>query len=182
MTNSGWEMSVRKRVKIAILILGALIGILILARPVLRLGFTLLFNYHWRYIERNPERMIGRLERIFEVDFPKEIKEVRAARTRVSWDGVASFIVKFTAAPDVVESFVKVKNLEPYSRERDDRDSGTPKPQWFTEPIKQGKTGDIYLSSRQDKTVFRGEIYVDNADEKNFVIYIRGGYESRWDK
>jgi len=145
--------------------------------PLIKLGI-----YHYRYIERDPEQMINRLERIFDIDFPEDIKKVKVARTRVHWDGVVGFIVKFTAEPNVVDGFLKIKYSEPYTRERDNRDSCMPKPKWFTEPIKQGKTGDIYLASRQDKTLFRGEVYIDTEDKKQFVVYIHGGYESEWDK
>ena len=71
--------------------------------------------------EREPDKVVARLEKIYAISFPDSIKELRTARTGVQWDGCVNFVIKFAAEPNVVDSFLNIKHLEPYSPDRDGR-------------------------------------------------------------
>ena len=176
-----------KRPKTAILwttaIVLALIVIGLLVAYVLREEFGVLPIYY----QRRPDKMITRLERIFEIDFPEEIKDVRAARTGAQWDGTVGFLLKFTADPNVVEGFLKIRHPAPYDHESDLRERGFfLVPDWFTEPIQEGIMGYLNLLPRKPEFAERisgvsAIVYVDTADKTAYVVYIYSGYDADWD-
>jgi len=139
------------------------------------------------YIERNPKKMIAHLERTFVIDFPEEIKEVKAAKTPVSWDGAVGFMVKFTADPNAVDRFLKSfrQNIElhRFNPELDTRGTAViPEPGWFAEPIRYGKEASPILVSRDyGKASSHLSVYIDTTNQESFVVYIHGGYGSELD-
>lgn len=178
---------VRKSVKLITLglIIVILIGTIVCAvflPELVKAGFRLV-AYFGRYIERNPEHVVSHLEETFVIDFPEQIREVKAAKSRASWDGVVGFIVKFTAEPNVVEeflqSFPKKVEFKPYDFELDTRGSDIT-PCWFTLQIRQGKQSVGSLGVDSAGASMR-RLNIDTTDEKNFVVYIKGGYDSELD-
>lgn len=136
-------------------------------------------DYHYRYVECGPQEMLVDLGRVFHVDFPQDIKHVKAAKSVPDEHGDVLFIVKFIAEPNAVDRFLKsfpekpLKiELEPYEPEFDRRRSPGywPPPKWFTKPIRQGKKGAYILADGKK------DIYIDTTDEKGFVVYITGWY------
>lgn len=135
--------------------------------------------YKYRYRECAAEELLPDLERVFDVNFPEVIKEIKTAKTPGSWDSnTSNFIVKFCAEPDTVNTFLrsfpedrlhKVK-LYPYASEFDRRNSSStrPPPEWFTEPITKGEMGGYRLAGPKLK------IYIDTSDETNYVVYLHG--------
>lgn len=138
------------------------------------------------YIERNPERMLSHLEKTFIIDFPEGITKVKAAKTQGSWDGAVGFMVKFAADPNTVDRFLKSFQqkieLYPYNPELDTRGSAViPEPEWFAEPIRQGKEASPILVCRQRKEWHATSIYIDTTNKHSFVVYFEGGYDSELD-
>ncbi len=125
------------------------------------------------YIERNPHKIIAQLEKILEVDFPENIKNVKAAKVWIKRENWVGYIIKFTAEPNMVDGFLKFEDLKPYDRERDYRDYGRPTPEWFTKPIQQGKTGNLILDSAGGRIQYGVTIYIDTSDARNFVVYVK---------
>jgi hypothetical protein len=135
--------------------------------------------YHYRYVECVPEQLLADLERISDVNFPDNIKKVRAAKT-IPIDGEIHFIIKYTCHQNVLNSFLEsfppdpLKELEPYDPASDLRKTFFwPPPRWFTEPIKHGKEGVLILDNR------RVTIYIDTTSKKDFIVYIEGFYSKR---
>jgi len=176
----------RKQIIVAIAIVLGSLSILVVAGLVLILFLDLPFYLTNGYIEREPERMVSHLEKTFVIDFPERIRELKTAKTPVSWDGAVGFMVKFAADPNTVDRFLKSfqqeVNLHPYTREDDSRDILKPAPKWFSEPIKQGKEARPSFRSRDyGKAGSDLSVYIDTTNEKSFVVYIHGGYDSKLD-
>lgn len=153
----------------------ALLGLFVLWRL-----FIFGMEYSERFIECDPQQIMVRLERIFDIDFPDEIRGVKAATSRGHWlqSNIISFKVKFTAEPDTVAkffvSFPRKILFEPYKASSDARGSDLRRtPGWFKKPIQRGKVGAGGVSGR-GKNIER--IYIDTGNEKNFVVYLRGFY------
>ena len=51
------------------------------------------------YYEYNPDKMVLYLEKRYNIDFPDDIREIKAAKSGMMWDGWSGFILKFTAQP-----------------------------------------------------------------------------------
>ena len=140
-----------------------------------------------RYIERNPKKIIAQLERVFAVDFSEEIKEVKAASTRIQWDGNVDFILKFTAEPDALNGFLKLEHTRIYETKNDQRGYRARTPKWFIKPITNGTIGKIRLEPRNEKIAdtVSGQllyIYIDTTDRRSYVVYIDGAYDTAWVK
>ncbi|MHC4112964.1 MAG: hypothetical protein ACYSUY_17955 [Planctomycetota bacterium] len=141
-------------------------------------GFSMIFDGRFKFKECKPEALISDLERVFDINFPSEIRQVKSARTSGSWDApntTSFFNLKFYADPDTVDTFLKSfpKNIElgEYERSLDTRCSNAlHTPKWFTEPINKGK-----ICSGID-------IYIDTDDEGNFVVYFCGCYSRDLDE
>jgi hypothetical protein len=130
--------------------------------------------YMSRPVECTPEDLMPSLENIFNIDFPKDIKEVKTAKT-IPLDGATFFIVKFIAEPEIVDTFVKSFSIGigwgSYDPEWDMRSVDISNaPDWFTETITQGKMGDYWLAGP------KMSIYIDTSVETNFVVYLHGFY------
>ena len=145
------------------------------------LSFSKIFwndlHYKYRFIECDPEAFLSDLERVFDINFPAEIKQVKTARTPGSWDStLSSFVVKFSADVNTVgrflESFAGEIPFNPYNLAGDQRGltSRPPPPQWFTGAIKEGMSGTHRLA-----TPSMG-IDIDTTDKRISVVYIRGTY------
>jgi hypothetical protein len=169
-----------RRVKRQLIVLAPLVIVLVIW---LLISFANKFlrdlYYEYRYIECKPEELLPDLERIFDVNFPEGIREVRTAKTRGLWDSTDSaFIVKFSAPPDItnkfVESFPEKVTLGSYEAESDFRNNRQlSTPQWFIESIKKGNEGSVYASNKDI------DLYIDTSNKKNFVVYLRGYYEPK---
>ena len=133
-------------------------------------------EYSLRPIECSPNDLIPDLEKTFDINFPKVIKEIKTAKTLGSWDSnTIHFIVKFCAEPDIVDTFVKSFprgiGWGSYDPEWDMRSVDiSHAPDWFTETITQGKMGDYWLAGP------KMSIYIDTSVETNFVVYLHGFY------
>lgn len=140
-------------------------------------GFWSDISYKHRYIECRSEELLPDLERIFDINFPAEIKQVDTARTQGTWDSTNSgYIVKFAAKPDTVnkflDSFPEKIYFEPYDLGDDQRGSHwkPPPPRWFTEPIREGRSGTYRLANPSMR------IYIDTTDKSELVVYLHGIY------
>ena len=156
-------------------VVGVLVGLLVFPRL-----FVFAMDYSERFIECDPQQMVPHLERVFDIDFPEEIREVKAATSRSSWlkRNMISFKFKFTADPDTVamffQSFPKKIHFGAYDPSSDLRHSDLRRtPQWFKKPIQQGKIGSGGVSGRRKNI---RKIYIDTTNEKDFVIYLDGFY------
>ncbi len=148
-------------------LLAGLAGLLVLSDKV--------ENYRTRFVERNPNEFLPKLEQLYNIDFPEVIKEVKVAKTAASSGpsgGGINFIVRFAAEPNTVESFLASFPEQSWrSQYRPDGDTRgadiRPVPGWFKEPIKQGFE-------------FSGPtahpIYVDTTYRNKYIVYIRGSY------
>lgn len=155
-------------------VVGVLVGLIVFPRLLV---FSM--GYSERFIEREPQQMVVRLEKIFSIDFPEEVREFKAATSQSSWlkRNMISFIVKFTADPDTVdrffESFPQKVEFDPYDPTDDLRLSLPRTPQWFKKPIQQGKDG--YGGVRGPRKNIEW-IYIDTGNKKSFVVYLKGLY------
>jgi len=59
------------------------------------------------FTERDPVKMMAYLEKKYDINFPENAGEIKAARNGKGWDGASSFLLKFTAKPSDVEKFLK---------------------------------------------------------------------------
>jgi hypothetical protein len=147
---------------------------------------VLLFMYDGdTFREYNPKKMITYLENRYHINFPEDIKEVKAAKTWLSWDGWAEFIIKFSAKPGDINKFLESiaggpYKLHPYNPTEDDRfDYASVTPQWYRSPIAAGKMGEVILEVARIKNVaFPAAVYIDTSDENNSIVYIMGNYKS----
>lgn len=128
-----------------------------------------------KYGECGPEELLPEVERVCDINFPEGITGVKTAWAYTVWDspGANPFIVRFLADPNTISWFLKSlpKDIEftEYEPNMDDRNSyRSPIPDWFTEPIQRGKKTCVLTDSAHL------EIYVDTADEKSLVVYVRG--------
>jgi hypothetical protein len=164
------------------------LAITILGLLVLVVSFDVLIESRLqnKYTECDPKEMVAHLEKIFEVHFPEEIKESKAARTRGSWwEEDVTFMVKFAAEPNFVdrflESFPEKIHFQPYQYKEDLRGfTDIPSSQsWFTNPIQQGKSSMGGLGESIKNIHWIYHIYIDTTDERNFVVYIEGIYSRK---
>ena len=128
-------------------------------------------NYQLRLIECQSEELFPELERVFDIHFPKNIKEVKTAKS-ISHDSTATYVVKFVAESNIIDKFlesVSKKSHEvvvPYSLKDDGRKRASSwfSPSWFTTPIQKGKK----LSYSPALGVM--EFYIDTSDTKRVVV------------
>ena len=76
--------------------------------------FGKIFDGRFKFRECEPEALISDLERVFDINFPAEIRQVKAARTSGSWDApntTSFFNLKFYAEPDIVNTFLKLSKI-----------------------------------------------------------------------
>jgi len=138
------------------------------------IGYYKARAYNSRPVECTPQDLIPDLEEMFNIDFPKDIKEVKTAKT-MPLDGAIFFIVKFITEPEIVDTFVQSFSRGigwgSYDPEWDMRSVDiSHAPDWFTETITQGKMGDYRLAGP------KMSIYIDTSVETNFVVYLHGFY------
>lgn len=174
-----------KLLKRTIKLLAVVLGGIVLAFAIvvglmfLRIGIS---QYQSRFVEYQPKQVLPVLERVFNFNFPADIKEVKTAQT-ISRDGFIHFIARFVAEPDTIqrflESFTDMNMFQPYKSEADLRDWGFwPPPRWFKKPIKQGR---IYADTIARPGRNLRQIYIDTTNEKDFLVYMQGSYSSNLD-
>ncbi len=160
--------------KIIITISGLCLIYIIVVYLLPSIGYYKARAYNSRPVECSPQNLIPDLEEMYDIDFPKDIREIKTAKSIPIKDHI-TFIVKFIAEPDIVDIFIKsfLKGivLVKYDPEWDVRSASVlPLPAWFTKPIQQGKMGEV--PGHGDN-----EIYIDTINEKEFVVYFFGYYD-----
>ncbi len=158
--------------------------IIILIMLVLSLGVYLFvkLELHTGYIRRNPKKTIAHLERIFEIDFPDDIQDVKAAKAFLEWDNWRTYIIKFKVDPNTLDSFINIERLSRYDPNEDERSEDIfPPTKWYSEPIQKGRMGTIDLDSRRGGG-YDAYVYIDTSDEKSFVVYTGVSYGGHEDK
>ena len=182
---------IRKIVKIWILFLCVA---LVLSIPLAFVIGKVLIRWYssGTYYDYKPNKMVAFVEKRYNVDIPDSAREIKAAKTGMSWDGWEGFILRFTAKPSEVNKFLETglgTNIDSLYYRGDDRNRPyTSSPEWWIKPIKikKGKAGSIYV---EDTFVKDGSssiyVWIDTSDEENNVVYLRGIYrselkESRW--
>jgi hypothetical protein len=138
------------------------------------------------YFEYDPDKMVVYLEEKYNINFPKNVREIKAAKSGMSWDRHESFILKFIAEPSDVNKFLETvveTILYPYYSSRDNRLAPFESaPEWWTKPIEKGKRGRMYVEVARIKDERSHiDIYIDTLDEKNNVVYLEGTYRSALD-
>lgn len=160
---------------IAFLVLLILLGIrfmwLITAGPW---SFEYQFDYRFRYRECEPEKLLPDLKEQQDISFPERLKHIKCAHTPGTWDSQRGpFIVRFSAEPNTVDTFIKSFprkfTFEVYKSEDDEREIPDLRtPQWFTEVIKEGKKA---MSPAGDTV-----LYIDTTNKADYVVYLQGYY------
>ena len=176
-------MTKKKKVLFAIIIVPfaiiAVPGIMLLMGFLLHCIIVLLGSYYGT----NPSKLIERIETKYSVEFPSEISNAQAAKT-ASWENRTEFLMKFEMPSDDLETFLgnlgDVKRIIDYDQDHDDR-KGNPNaspikiPDWFYDPIKEGKIAWIPVTYRAKVgSALPFEIYIDTSMENKCVIYISG--------
>ncbi|MHC4676129.1 MAG: hypothetical protein ACYTBZ_26865 [Planctomycetota bacterium] len=144
-------------------------------------------SYQERYIECDPKELLPILESDFDVNFPVDIKDVKAAKTP-SIEGSAFFLVKFCAEPNTVgiilKSIEKRAHSVPYERKHTFTTGciGWPSPSWARVPIKQGRKYTFRSAYKKIPASTDVDLLVDTTDKDSFVVYMEGAYLIRWGK
>jgi len=151
-------------------------------------GIALIYS-DVQYVERDSDKMIAALERMFEIDFPQEITDVKAAATPSQWDGGVTFVLKFKADPDIVNGLFELEDRRPYvpgAKDEDGIQTEFCAPEWYMEPITEGIMGDIFLPSRKGPGPRPGPeggtVYIDTSDSQLYVVYLWSGYDAKWER
>ena len=134
---------------VSFIILALIITSLIAAMNMISIKFLKEEQYQLRFVDCNTIELKPILEKEFDIKFPKEIENVKAAKSPNVDSGIF-YNLKFNSAPDIVEKFLesflqkqhRKLIFEPYKNVEDERGLGPP-PDWFTEPIQRGKRGGI---------------------------------------
>ena len=177
-------MSKKLKNMIIVLLSLALAGGIFLGMIVLFIGVR---SYQQRYIECDPKELLPIVELDFEVNFPVDIKDVKAAKTP-SIEGLAFFLVKFCAEPNTVG--ILLKSIEershsvPYERKYTFTTGciGWPSPRWARVPIKQGRKYTFRSAYKKIPVSTDVDLFVDTTDKENLVVYLEGCYLIRIDK
>jgi hypothetical protein len=127
---------------------------------------------HGKYYLCAPEELIVKLEDIFGHKFPDGITEIKAAKTH--WEeGNVSFLIRFTAEPNVVDAFVNSFPGEVAFEEYAPSKEMRPNLSWFKKPIQKGKIG--FPSINRSAPGF-SIIFIDITNEKLYIVYMFGHY------
>lgn len=129
------------------------------------------------FIECAPEELMLILEKAFNTSFPEEIEAIRTART-MGQISTVSFIIRFSAEPNVVDAFLRsfpeeISHVEEYDPQGNPRAVCDSTPAWYTEPIQQGKVHYTFSGLPYHSNY---GIYVDTTNERKFIIYWSGFY------
>jgi hypothetical protein len=122
-----------------------------------------------KYYSCSPEELIVKLEGKLDLKFPDGITEIKTAKTHVS-EGSVSFLIRFTAEPNVVDAFFNSFPEEVIFQEYTPSDDVRANLSWFNKPIQKGKI----CSQRPGRGW--SIIYIDMTNEKWYVVYMRGYY------
>ena len=115
------------------------------------------------------------MEDLLGLKFPDGITKIKAAKT-IRSEGTVSFVIRFTAEPNVLDAFVRSFPGEihffKYDPSYDSRAKRWSAPAWFKDPIRKGKIGSPL--TRPGITV--SGMYIDMTNEKRYVVYWSGYY------
>ena len=135
--------------------------------------------FQFRYINCAPNELIPVIKNVFGLDFPKDIKELKTAKT--SMDRAVLFLVKFKAEPNGIDRLIgSIQSYkigpEPYKRGYTFIfANGFPAPAWARKSIKQGIKYTFH--SVKGEIGSTAHIYIDDTDKKNMIVYIEGDYD-----
>ncbi|MHC4499050.1 MAG: hypothetical protein ACYS21_08075 [Planctomycetota bacterium] len=135
--------------------------------------------YQQRCILYSPEELLPQLQKLFDVNFPEDIENLKTAKS-VPIEGVVYYILKFNSKPQTVERFLKASGEEielgPYRPDWDRRGSLLPRPvpRWFREPIERGNMGVLSYSVKGSMI-----LHIDTHDDSSYVVYIQGSFYTR---
>ena len=123
----------------------------------------------------DPNELIADMEDAFDLKFPDGITEIKAAKPLWS-EGNDSFVIRFTAEPNVVDEFVSSFPRRIVFNEYVPSDHGrsnfSSAPAWYRKPIRKGKIGGS--PSRRASGLF--VISIDMTNEKKYIVYMDGHY------
>lgn len=165
--------------------------IIVLLIIILSIGIIGLFMlvigiraYQERYIECEPKELFQIVEWIYDVNFPVDIEDVKAAKTS-SRDGTIRFLVKFCADPNTVgillKSIEERSRIRPYERGHTFITDGWPSPGWARVPIKKGIRYTLRSANEKQTASTDVDFYVDTMDKESVVVYLDGTYLIRRD-
>lgn len=167
----------RKIVKY-ILIVSLIIFLFFLVDILVFLSFGLRI-YQGRYRECDPNELIPVVHKVFGIDFPQNIRDVKAAKTPVQ-DRSVLFILKFTSEPNDINNLVNsdMIALGPQICEKrcNFSDLWWFRPSWMSKGISQGIK--YIIRSLPEEISASGDLCIDTTDKNNFVVYIVGLYEA----
>ncbi len=133
-----------------------------------------LIPYRGTYYWCDPEELIVKLEGRLDLKFPDDFRDIKAAKTPVL-EGSVSFLIRFTAEPNVMNaffnSFPREVIFEEYTPSEDIRSNLPSALDWFMKPIRKGKFAIAYNTPRVNSI-----IYIDITNEKWYVVYWYGSY------
>lgn len=167
------------KISILVFVILAVMSILAIALPKL---FVRWYD-SGTFTEYNPAKMVRYLEKRYVIKFPENMREVKAAKSGISWDDGSDFIVKFTADASDVRKFVENATLRSYYSTTDNRTAPyLSVPEWWTSPIMQGEIGEMFVECKYNKDLDSYiHVYIDTSDEKKYVVYLSGTYTSDLD-
>jgi hypothetical protein len=141
-------------------------------------------SYAQRYVECDPGLLARALERVFTVDLPENVEELKGAKMNLTIGSEIHFLLKFRADSNDTDSFIETltkASQNPsiiwrvYKEKTDRRGHHTwPVPRWFTKPIDKGKKVG-YSFGNGSMT-----IYLDTGCKEGVVIYIKGWYLKKY--
>lgn len=125
--------------------------------------------------ECSPKQLLPQLEVAYDITFPKELFEVRTAKSSIPDEGFVHFLVRFATEPNSVEKFLGTFSEEitfqKYDTNQDFRNQVARWEilAWYKTDIVKGKK--VYSSLAGDAT-----IYVDTSNSKQYILYFDGFY------
>jgi len=141
------------------------------------------------YTEYNPDKMVAYLEKRYDINFPENAGEIKAARSGSGWDGASNFLLKFTAKPSDVEEFLRTAayfhlrlDLPKHDYRYDESYESVP--EWWKEPIEKGQRWNMYVKDSFVENADVGStiyVYIDTSNDKTYVVYLRGTYDNEFD-
>ena len=141
-----------------------------------------------RYIEHDPQKLISEIETVLEIDFPNDITDTHAGEFRGGGfqdSDIVTFLVAFSAKPDVVDGFIKsITDGELLEYQTDMRCNRPATPDWFKMQILEGRRTHGSLRLRKPAREgflgnFNFDAYIDISNKDAYRVYLKGFYRER---
>jgi hypothetical protein len=134
--------------------------------------------YTLRFRDCDVNSLLYDIKNLYKIEFPSNITDVHAAKNPPE-EGNIGFIVRFSYEPNSnsANKAFDLSRLGKYCLEYDYRiilSKCYLAPDWFIEPIKEGKIG-TYSRVFGDLN-----LYIDTADPNRFIVYIHGFYPASY--